>query len=173
MHYKTIGLDQNLPARQVGPIRSLSVSRNMTSSVINLKFRDEGRLAELGYTQELQREWSWLHNFGASFSIIVSESLHTARCTRLTINVLMIERSNWHHNPFPLRAEYWRAGCHDCRMDRCQLFYNVCCSEYGGDPVVYTNIGGPLLLGVYAFATTACSLLLLDHRLVSNTFLSL
>ncbi|KAL8791236.1 MAG: hypothetical protein Q9213_000193 [Squamulea squamosa] len=32
--------------------------------------QDEGRLAELGYTQELRREWSLLHNFGASFSII-------------------------------------------------------------------------------------------------------
>ncbi|KAL8724489.1 MAG: hypothetical protein Q9166_007923 [cf. Caloplaca sp. 2 TL-2023] len=34
------------------------------------KVQDEGRLAELGYTQELRREWSLLHNFGASFSII-------------------------------------------------------------------------------------------------------
>ena len=38
-----------------------------------LKAQDEGRLAELGYTQELQREWSLLHNFGASFSIIVRQ----------------------------------------------------------------------------------------------------
>lgn len=36
------------------------------------KAQDEGRLAELGYTQELRREWSLLHNLGASFSIIVS-----------------------------------------------------------------------------------------------------
>ncbi|KAI4125341.1 MAG: hypothetical protein LQ338_004300 [Usnochroma carphineum] len=34
------------------------------------KAQDEGRLAELGYTQELRREWSLLHNFGASFSIV-------------------------------------------------------------------------------------------------------
>jgi hypothetical protein len=32
---------------------------------------DEGRLAELGYKQELKRDWSMLHNFGVSFSIIV------------------------------------------------------------------------------------------------------
>ena len=32
---------------------------------------DEDRLAELGYKQELTRNWSLLHNFGASFSIIV------------------------------------------------------------------------------------------------------
>ena len=32
---------------------------------------DENRLAELGYKQELTRNWSLLHNFGVSFSIIV------------------------------------------------------------------------------------------------------
>ena len=33
---------------------------------------DEDRLAQLGYKQELRRDWSMLHNFGVSFSIIVS-----------------------------------------------------------------------------------------------------
>ena len=46
----------------------------MSDSEINFKIQDEGRLAELGYTQELRREWSLLHNFGVSFSIIVSTS---------------------------------------------------------------------------------------------------
>lgn len=46
---------------------------DMPSSDTNFKIQDEGRLAELGYTQELGREWSLLHNFGASFSIIVSQ----------------------------------------------------------------------------------------------------
>ena len=32
--------------------------------------KDEGRLRELGYKQELDRNWSMLHNFGVSFSII-------------------------------------------------------------------------------------------------------
>lgn len=32
--------------------------------------RDEGRLRELGYKQELKRDWSLIHNFGVSFSII-------------------------------------------------------------------------------------------------------
>ncbi|KAG8528414.1 uncharacterized protein KY384_007332 [Bacidia gigantensis] len=41
-----------------------------SSSEVNFKIQDEGRLAELGYTQELRREWSLIHNFGASFSII-------------------------------------------------------------------------------------------------------
>lgn len=32
--------------------------------------KDEGRLRELGYKQELKRDWSLIHNFGVSFSII-------------------------------------------------------------------------------------------------------
>ena len=32
--------------------------------------KDEARLAELGYRQDLKRDWSMLHNFGISFSII-------------------------------------------------------------------------------------------------------
>ena len=36
------------------------------------KNQDEDRLAELGYKQELKRDWSVLHNFGVSFAIIVS-----------------------------------------------------------------------------------------------------
>ena len=35
------------------------------------KVVDEDRLAELGYKQDLRRDWSVLHNFGISFSIIV------------------------------------------------------------------------------------------------------
>jgi hypothetical protein len=37
------------------------------------RITDEDRLAELGYKQELTRNWSLLHNFGVSFSVIVSE----------------------------------------------------------------------------------------------------
>lgn len=33
---------------------------------------DEGRLAQFGYKQELKRDWGLTHNFGISFSIIVS-----------------------------------------------------------------------------------------------------
>jgi len=32
--------------------------------------KDEGTLAEQGYKQELRRDWSLIHNFGVSFSII-------------------------------------------------------------------------------------------------------
>lgn len=39
----------------------------------NINTQDEDRLAELGYRQELRRDWSMLHNFGVSFSIIVSK----------------------------------------------------------------------------------------------------
>ncbi|KAL8742294.1 MAG: hypothetical protein Q9184_008278 [Pyrenodesmia sp. 2 TL-2023] len=48
----------------------MSESRSRSVS----KTEDEGKLAELGYTQELRRDWGLLHNFGASFSIIRSSS---------------------------------------------------------------------------------------------------
>ena len=32
--------------------------------------KDEGRLAELGYYQQLKREWNFTNNFGISFAII-------------------------------------------------------------------------------------------------------
>lgn len=34
---------------------------------------DEDRLAQFGYKQELKRDWGLAHNFGVSFSIIVSD----------------------------------------------------------------------------------------------------
>jgi amino acid transporter len=40
------------------------------SSHVRGKEHDEARLNDLGYKQELKREWSLLHNFGVSFSII-------------------------------------------------------------------------------------------------------
>ncbi len=36
--------------------------------------QDENRLAQFGYKQELRRDWGLTHNFGVSFSIIVSFS---------------------------------------------------------------------------------------------------
>ena len=53
--------------------------RNYTSTMPFLKrpsinaepdTKDQELLAELGYKQELKRDWSVLHNFGVSFSII-------------------------------------------------------------------------------------------------------
>lgn len=40
--------------------------------------KDENRLAELGYKQELTRNWSLLHNFGVSFSIIVRRAMFSS-----------------------------------------------------------------------------------------------
>ena len=60
----------------------------MSASEVNFRIQDEGRLAELGYTQELTREWSLLHNFGASFSIIVwmTSFIKAKMLGRLTIS---------------------------------------------------------------------------------------
>lgn len=42
----------------------------MNDAVQRSMSKDEGRLRELGYKQELKRDWSMMHNFGVSFSII-------------------------------------------------------------------------------------------------------
>jgi hypothetical protein len=47
--------------------------------------KDENRLAELGYKQELRRDWTVMHNFGVSFSIIVSPTTK-ARNHQLVLN---------------------------------------------------------------------------------------
>jgi hypothetical protein len=39
-------------------------------SATEIEVGDETKLAELGYAQELKRDWSVMHNFGVSFSII-------------------------------------------------------------------------------------------------------
>ena len=48
-------------------------------SVAAIREQDEDRLAEMGYKQELTRNWSLLHNFGVSFSIIVSPKLSSRK----------------------------------------------------------------------------------------------
>ena len=46
----------------------------MASTGASKQAQDEHTLAELGYKQELRRDWSVMHNFGISFSIIVGFS---------------------------------------------------------------------------------------------------
>ena len=62
-------MKKRLPIISVSELGT-STSENMPTADVNFKIQDEGRLAELGYTQELRREWGLVHNFGASFSII-------------------------------------------------------------------------------------------------------
>lgn len=50
--------------------RSSIISIDRVNRAGDGEARDEGTLADLGYKQELQREWSVVHNFGVSFSII-------------------------------------------------------------------------------------------------------
>ncbi|KAI4142623.1 MAG: hypothetical protein LQ341_003160 [Variospora aurantia] len=73
--------------------RSLGDSKNMEARKPDVQARDEDKLAELGYKQDLNRDWSMLHNFGVSFSIIT----------------------------FLIWLEYWGTGCHVGGVDRRQL----------------------------------------------------
>ena len=50
------------------------------STALATQERDEDKLAEIGYKQELKRNWSLLHNFGVSFSIIVSDASFQLHC---------------------------------------------------------------------------------------------
>jgi hypothetical protein len=43
-------------------------------SEADIEQMDEEELANFGYKQELRRDWGLLHNFGISFSIIVSST---------------------------------------------------------------------------------------------------
>lgn len=61
--------------------------------------QDEATLAHLGYKQELNREWSVLHNFGVSFSVIsvitgittlFSYGLNTGGPATMTIGWLVV-----------------------------------------------------------------------------------
>ena len=52
--------------------RKTSEAAAVEGQVTAKQIQDEDKLAELGYRQELKRDWSMLHNFGVSFSIIVS-----------------------------------------------------------------------------------------------------
>lgn len=45
-------------------------TRSSSAKAAESEGLDEGTLAEQGYKQELNREWSLIHNFGVSFSII-------------------------------------------------------------------------------------------------------
>lgn len=45
----------------------------MENQIPDTQVRDEDKLAELGYRQDLNRDWTLLHNFGVSFSIIVRQ----------------------------------------------------------------------------------------------------
>ena len=46
------------------------VDTEQTGTATRSMSKDEGRLRELGVAQELKRDWSLIHNFGVSFSII-------------------------------------------------------------------------------------------------------
>ena len=48
----------------------LNLPKMFDSPPLHTLPKDEDRLRELGYKQELRRGWSLVHNFGVSFSII-------------------------------------------------------------------------------------------------------
>lgn len=59
----------------VDPEVGLDRRTSRASRLSNVEQQDENELAEFGYKQELKRDWGLMHNFGISFSIIVSSTL--------------------------------------------------------------------------------------------------
>ena len=60
-----------------------AIERRTTNTAEEL---DESRLAQFGYKQELRRDWGLSHNFGVSFSIIVSfPQPQSGRCVAVNI----------------------------------------------------------------------------------------
>ncbi len=69
------------------------------TSSSSILVKDEGRLAELGYTPQLRRDLSFWQNFGVSFSIIVSPlAMLLKPLRRLTIMLDFIERHYTHYH---------------------------------------------------------------------------
>jgi hypothetical protein len=68
-------MDSNKPggaSADAGPQPNIERRVSKASRASNaVEQADEGILAEFGYKQELRRDWSLMHNFGISFSIIV------------------------------------------------------------------------------------------------------
>ena len=58
--------------------------------------QDEHTLAELGYKQELRRDWSVMHNFGISFSIIVSIPLPSSGLLDYAYQTCLSRRQHWY-----------------------------------------------------------------------------
>ncbi len=46
--------------------------RGLERRISTVEEKDEEELGQFGYKQELKRDWGLMHNFGISFSIIVS-----------------------------------------------------------------------------------------------------
>ncbi len=70
----------------------------MEAPVSDMETKDEYKLAEMGYRQDLKRDWTMLHNFGVSFSIIVCLPYEDDVLTLYDPLILDIERHYRSHD---------------------------------------------------------------------------
>jgi hypothetical protein len=59
-------------ATATDPENPIERRASRASRISSIDQQDEENLAQFGYKQELKRDWGLMHNFGISFSIIVS-----------------------------------------------------------------------------------------------------
>ncbi|KAL8669350.1 MAG: hypothetical protein Q9168_006055 [Polycauliona sp. 1 TL-2023] len=94
----------------------------------DMEATDEQKLAEMGYRQDLQRDWSMLHNFGVSFSIIVCSQPHKG--------VFIADRS-YRVSSLALRRMFARASLSTPRSTVARRLF-----QYG------LSTGGPAVMSV-------------------------
>lgn len=125
---------------------------------------DEGRLAELGYKQELKRDWSMLHNFGVSFSIIVCYL--SFKLSLAPILTYLPVRHHWNNHPLRIRSTHWRPWRHVRGMDRRVLLHHVRRSRHGRDCLRHPLRRRALLLVCHPRTQETCTACILGNRLV-------
>lgn len=134
------------------------------------KSTDEGRLNELGYKQELQREWTLLHNFGVSFSIIVCIVLAFSPAKpRVRSDRVTVYRDR--HNNLVRVWPYNRRSRRDVRwVDRCLFLYHVRWSRHGRDRIGHSICWRSIFLGSDSRAEKARPVRVLGDRLVQSSW---
>lgn len=93
----------NSKMAQVDPMQKTASRGSERQRVLD---DDAQRLAEIGYKQDLRRDWSLLHSFGISFSII-----RCAASPRLGMGAVLIGHcSKRHYRYHDVRATIWSRG---------------------------------------------------------------
>jgi hypothetical protein len=160
---------------------------------------DEGRLAQFGYKQELKRDWSLSHNFGVSFSIIVSSPSAGTKCLpsrgagarlQLALTSILCQSvitgittlfsyglntggpggmSMSTVELFLLRARRLCCSSHIHQLDRCVLVYHARRHRHGRDCVGNSHQWRTLFLGRHASSSAVVTVCSLAHRMVQSS----
>ena len=134
------------------PIERRASRASRTSDAVDEA--DEGILAEFGYKQELKRDWGLIHNFGISFSIIVSIPAPQWRLPHIhdlsgcgRANIMISVSHHWYHYPLPNRPSHGRPWGHVRRLDRGLILHDIHRHQHGRNRFRNPHSRRALLLG--------------------------